>query len=315
MQRLGKSALLFVAIGLAIYALVYYAAEQLVYRTGKSNPFFKIATAERTEFDWVILGASHAMPLDFGDFNAFMERETGLRILNLASPGTGPLYNRFVFEHFMSKRRAKNLLYVMDSFAFYSPAWNEDRFADAKLLSRTPFSWRVARGMAQYSRNEGVDPRAVLNYVSGFAKINNRERFQADIWEGETQFDRIFRPSSSATKKRIEYLYPQGTSAVSRSRYLLELAKLVDFARTQGVQLTAIKLPLPRQFYGQLPDEAEFDAEISRLLKDQGVVLENFSTAMRDSTYYSDTDHLNRAGMIEFFARHLKRLLVESVAQ
>jgi hypothetical protein len=107
MKRLGKSALLFIAIGLVLYALVYYAAEQLLYRTGKSNPFFKIATVERSEFDWVVLGASHAMPFDFDDFNAFMERETGLHILNLASPGTGPLYNRFAFEHFVIRTRRR----------------------------------------------------------------------------------------------------------------------------------------------------------------------------------------------------------------
>jgi hypothetical protein len=35
-----------------------------VYRNGHSNPLFKIATAEVKAFDWVILGASHAMPLE-----------------------------------------------------------------------------------------------------------------------------------------------------------------------------------------------------------------------------------------------------------
>ena len=59
--------------------------------------------AEKREFDWVILGASHAMPLDFADFNAQMQHETGLQIINLASPGTGPLYNRFVLEHFCAR--------------------------------------------------------------------------------------------------------------------------------------------------------------------------------------------------------------------
>jgi len=35
-----------------------------------------------------------------------------------------------------------------------------------------------------------VDARAVLDYVSGFSKINNRERFQRDVWEGDAQFER-----------------------------------------------------------------------------------------------------------------------------
>ena len=145
MKRLGKSALLFIAIGLALYACVYFAAERLMLHTGRSNPFFKIATVQDRSVDWVILGASHAMPLDFDDFNAYMQRETGLRILNLASPGTGPLYNRFVLEHFLRAHRTKNILYVVDSFAFYSRSWNEERFADAKLLGRTPFEPAISR--------------------------------------------------------------------------------------------------------------------------------------------------------------------------
>src|SRR5450759_4985254 len=248
MKRLGKSALLFIAIGLAIYAGVYYAAERLMVHTGRSNPFFKIATTQESTVDWVILGASHAMPLDFADFNAQMERETRLRILNLAAPGAGPMYNRFVFEHFLGAHRARNLLYVVDSFAFYSRIWNEERFADAKLLRRTPFEPAIAAHLWDYARHESVDPRAVLDYVTGFSKINNRERFERDIWEGETQFDRVYRPSASAVKKRIDYLYPEKTSTAALTRYLGEFSSLIELARREGVRMVVIKLPVPPQY-------------------------------------------------------------------
>ena len=49
-----------------------------MYRTGKSNPFYKLATRPPA-VNTVILGASHAMPLNFSDFNAFMKRETRLK--------------------------------------------------------------------------------------------------------------------------------------------------------------------------------------------------------------------------------------------
>jgi len=114
MKSLVKSALLFVAIGLALYAGVYGAAERLMLQTGRSNPFFKIATAPDRTLDWVILGASHAMPLDFADFNAQMQRQTQRQIINLAAPGAGPLYNRFVLEHFLRAHQTRNLLYVVD---------------------------------------------------------------------------------------------------------------------------------------------------------------------------------------------------------
>lgn len=310
MQRLGKSALLFITIGLAIYALVYYAAEQLMYRTGKSNPFLKIATAEQSNFDWIILGASHAMPLDFDDFNVFMERETGKTILNLASPGTGPLYNRFVFEHFINTHKAKNLLYVVDSFTFYSPAWNEERFSDAKLIRRTPWDSAIARRMFGYSRYAGVDPLAVLDYATGFSKINNRERFELDIWEGEKQFDRVYRPSSTAVRNRIAYLYPGPVDEVIFWRYLREFDTLLATAAQHGVRVIVIKTPAPTDFRRRLPNEQKFDEAISGLLRNRQVPFHDFSAVMDEPRFYFDTDHLNRVGLTEFLQRHLKVVLV-----
>ena len=309
MKSLGKSALIFVAIGLVFYAGLYFAAEQLLYRTGRSNPFFKIATAEERDFDWVILGASHAMPLDFADFNTGMERETGLRILNLASPGTGPLYNRFVLEQFLNTHRARNLLYVVDSFAFYSHAWNEERFADTKLLRRTPLVPAVVRSLWNYSRNEGVDVRALLDFVTGFSKINNRERFQRDTWEGEAQFDRVYRPSAAATKKRIEYLYPEPAANTALSRYLEEFRELIALAQQRGMRVVVIKMPVPSQFQNQLPNEATFDEALSRMLVSQDVPFRDFSSAMNEPRFYFDTDHLNRTGLTEFFSHQLKPIL------
>lgn len=309
MKRLGKSALLFIAIGLVLYAGVYYAAEQLMLSTGRSNPFFKMAKVQDSTVDWVILGASHAMPLDFADFNAQMERETRLKILNLAAPGAGPLYNRFVLEHFLSTHRARNLLYVVDSFAFYSRTWNEERFADAKLLRRTPFEPAIARRLCDYAWSEGVDARAVLDYVSGFSKINNRERFQLDVWEGEAQFERAYRPSSTAVKKRIDYLYPDKTSPAALSRYLEAFSSLIGLARKEGVNVVVIKMPVPPRFQSQLPDEAGFDDALTRFLAARGVLFHDFSAKSSDPSLYFDTDHLSRAGLTEFFLRDLKPVL------
>ncbi len=312
MKRLGKSALLFTAIGLLLYAGAYYAAERLMYRTGDSNPFFKIATAGDRPYDWVILGASHAMPLDFEGFNAAMERETGQRILNLAAPGAGPLYNRFVFEHFLRRHRTANLLYVLDSFAFYSPVWNEDRFADAKLLRRTPFEPALARRFLDYGMNEGVDALAVLDYVTGFSKFNNRERFRRDVWEGEAQFDHTHRPSSAADRKRIAYLYPApDPDPEVFSRYLQVFAALIETARQEGVRVVVVKMPVPARFHSQLPNEAAFDNAISGLLAAQQAPFHDFSLTMDEPRFYFDTDHLNRAGVTEFLARDLKAILIQ----
>jgi hypothetical protein len=309
MTRQGRSGIAFVGIGLLIYAGVYFAAERLMYRNGHSNSFFKIATTDVRAFDWVILGASHAMPLDFADFNGVMQGETGLKIINLASPGTGPLYNRFVLEAFLRDHAAKNVLYVADSFAFYARAWNEDRFGDAKLLRATPFDADIAWLMLQYSRREGIDSRAVADYMSGFSKVNNRDRFQKDIWEGELQFDRVYRQSAAAVKSRIAYLFPDSRRDAALARYMIEFAKLLELAQRRNLRVVVIKMPTPGQFRALLPNEAAFDEAMTAAVANRGIGFRDFSAELDEPRFYFDTDHLNRAGVSALFARHLKAIL------
>jgi hypothetical protein len=310
MTRQGRAAIAFIGIGLLIYAGISLGAERLMFRNGHSNPLFKIATTEVKAFDWVILGASHAMPLDFADFNSLMQSETDLKIINLASPGTGPLYNRFVLEAFLRGHSTRNVLYVADSFAFYSRTWNEDRFGDAKLLRATPFDPAIAWLLSQYSRHEGVDLRAVADYVTGFSKINNRERFQKDIWEGESQFDRVYRQSAVAVKSRIAYLFPDPAREAALARYMTEFAKLLELAEQRHIRVVVIKMPTPGQFRALLPDEPAFDETMTAAAKSGGIGFSDFSAELDEPRFYFDTDHLNRAGVTELFARRLKAILM-----
>ena len=304
-----RSAIAFVAIGLALYAAVAYGAERLMYRHGHSNPLFKIETSRGQRFDWVILGASHAMVLDFSDFNARMEQRTGLHILNLASIGTGPVFNRFVLEHFLQRAKARNVLYVLDSFTFYSRTWNEDRFTDAKLQRGTPSDPDILRLLWRYSRRSGVDIRAVLDYATMFSKINNRDRFQQDMWEGEPQFDRVYRSSASAIKNRIGYLYPGGAAASGLARYLAAFDALIGISQQSGLGILVIKMPTPAAFRAALPGEAAFDGAVSGLLARRGIAFRDYSAVMPEPRFYFDTDHLNRAGAEEFFSIYLKDYL------
>jgi hypothetical protein len=305
-----RSAVWFLAIGLALYVAAFAVSEILVCRTGRDNPFFKIATTDRQEFDWVILGASHAMPFDFAGVNASIETATGRRILNLAGPGTGPLYNRYVFEQFLETHRTANVLYALDSFAFQSRTWNEDRFADSKLLGRTPFAAAQARRLFRYVVAEDVDVRALLDYLTGFSKLNNRDRLQPDIWEGEAQFDRVNRPSAAADAKRIAYLYSDALRRdAAMQRYLAIFADMIELARQRGIQVAVIKLPVPPQFYAELPDEAAFDARLTTLLAGKRVLFADFSMAMGEPRFYFDSDHLNRQGVELFVKTYLNPIL------
>jgi hypothetical protein len=310
MTHRARSAVAFMGIGLLIYAGLYLAAERLLVRNGHSNPLFKITTIATSDVDWLILGASHAMPLDFADSNARLQDATGLKIVNLASPGTGPLYNRFVLEAFLQAHRARHLLYVVDSFAFYSRLWNEDRFADAKLLRSTPFDPYALRLLLRYCQDDGVDPRAAADYLTGFSKINNRERFKPDIWEGELQFDRLYRPSAAAVRSRVAYLFPKPEEPTALRRYMDAFDGLLAIARQYDMTVTLIMMPVPGAFRAGIPDQATFDEALADLAARRGVKLVDFRAELDEPRFYFDTDHLNRTGVAEFFSRYLKPVLV-----
>ena len=150
-------------------------------------------------------------------------------------------------EHFLVEHSTRRVLYVADGFAFRSPMWNEERFVGTKLLSRTPFRLAVLSRLASYVTREGIDVRALLDYATGFSKMNNRSRFELDVWEGERTFDRTFKPSAVADRKRVDYLYPAvADEAAARTKYLSALAELAATARehdarvTIGLQHTAV---------------------------------------------------------------------------
>jgi hypothetical protein len=199
----------------------------------------------------------------------------------------------------------------VDSFAFNSVQWNEQRLSDSKLLARTPFSVPLAFNLTRYIFRQGVDPRALLDYATGFSKINNRDRFQRDVWEGEAQFDRVFKPSAVADRQRIEYLYPSKSGEIDNmAKYLGDFAALRELARGQGARMMIIKMPLPSPFYKMLPNEATFDKAMGYVSRTENLLYRDFSQAMNEQRFYSDTDHLNRSGVSTFFSDYLKALLM-----
>lgn len=298
----------FVGLGLFLYVLLFAAAEVLVRRTGDGNPIHRIITAERAAHDWIVLGASHAMPLDFQDFGARIEAETGRTVLNLAVPGTGPLYHRFVAERYFADHTAGGVLIVVDSFGFYSAKWNEDRFGDSDLLSRTPLDPTTLRLFPRYVA-EGVDPRALLDYATGFSKINNHDRFEPDKWEAEARFTRSTRPSDVADKERIAYLYPEPATPARINRYMDHLIALTRTARSKNTEVVVVKLPLPDRFRVLLPDEDTFDGALRDALHGQGIAFRDYSDVLPEPRYYFDPDHLNAEGAELFLKNHLRALL------
>src|SRR6187551_2963024 len=206
----------FVAVGLVLYLGLYAWAEWLVYQRGDRNRFFMVRTAPSVEYDHVILGASHAAVFDFDDMNRRLEQMTGARVLNLAVVGGGVAVNRLLLDYFLATHRTKAVVYVVDSFAFYSPEWNERRLEDARLFQRAPFDPVL---MKLLIRDQAPWP-VTLDYSFGFSKINNPDRFGADRPAEAARFDRRYRAVEQIDRQRIAYLYPVGMDDDQAQRHL-----------------------------------------------------------------------------------------------
>jgi hypothetical protein len=303
-----RRAMVFVAIGLVLYVGLYAGAEWLVYQRADRNRFFMVHTAPPLEYGHVILGASHAAVFDFDDMNRRLEEMTGTRILNLAVVGGGVAVNRLLLDYFLAAHRTGSVVYVVDSFAFYSPEWNQRRLEDARLFQRAPFDPSLARLLVRHK----APWRVTLDYVTGFSKINNPDRLAADRPAEAARFDRRYRPVDQIDRQRIAYLYPAAMDDQAQrhlQRYLADFESLVKDARSRGLRVVLIRPPLPPRTRALMPDETAFDAALTALTSRTGAELHDLSGAIEDPAMYFDTDHLNRTGVAAFFERHLGGIL------
>jgi hypothetical protein len=302
------TAVRFVCLGLIWYGAIYAASEGLVYRHGRGNRFFTIRTAPLERYDFVILGASHAAVLDYQDINERLEAVTGSRILNVSIVGAGPVVNRLVLEYFLARHRASAFVYVVDSFAFYSAEWNERRLEDVRLFQRAPFDVSLARLLLA----SPARPRVAVDYISGFSKINNPNRFRPE-GEGEAnRFERTYRPIPQLDRQRIDYLYPREIDPQAlrlRNRYLLELEALIERARSAAGRTVIVRPPVPARFRAMIPGEDAFDAELEKLAAAAGAELRDFSRVANEDGFFYDTDHLNRRGVLFWIENYLASTL------
>ena len=300
---------LFVVIGMVLYLGLYAWSEWLVYGYGQKNRFFMIRTVPPQHYDFVILGASHAMPFDFEDINERLEDASESKIVNLSTEGSGILPNRLLLEYFLARHTAGHLIFFLDSFAFYSAQWNEARLDDG-MLRRAPLDPALVMTLwrHKWARN------ALPAYVSGFAKINNELRFAPDIPESEmTKFERTYRPITQIDRRRVQFLYPAEPDPTVFRHYLDVFESLVRFAGEQGTEVVVVKPPTPPRYRERLPNEAAFDAAVGNLTARLGVAFHDFSDAITDDRFYYDTDHLNRDGVLSFIDDHFAELLRDSL--
>ncbi|WP_417669645.1 hypothetical protein [Roseibium sp.] len=300
----------FIGIFLLLYLIAFAVVEFGSVREGRETAFQRLLASRGNSVDWVVLGASHALPLRFGNISERLTEDGGQSMTVLAEIGAGPLYNQFVFDQAVRDLQFTHLLYVVDSFAFASAEWNKVRVGERKLLARTPLRQSTAGTLTGMVLEEGVDPRALLDYLTGFSKLNPVERFPTAGWRGEADFARVFRPSRHATASRLSYLYPDGLAQPdTMERYLDTLENILNRAAQNGIKVTVVKLPLPKAMRQGLPEEHAFDKALAKRLEPRGIAFFDLSAELDDPKFYFDTDHLNQKGVEALYDQSLRSIL------
>lgn len=307
-RRFFMSAAVFIAIGALLYGALYAWSEQLVWRHAQTNKFFLVKSAPPTQYDYVILGASHAAALGYQDMTARLETLTQKKIVNLAVVGGGVRVSRLILDYFLTRHHTHGLVYVIDSFAFYARTWNEERLQDRRLFVRAPFDVSLGRALLsdRATRSIGVD------FVSGFSKINNRDRFTADVTpEESSRFNRAYRPVKQIDDQRLEYLYPQEIDQAAFTRYMTQFEQFLRGVQSRGIRVLVVKPPIPERIVKGIPGEQEFDARLKDLLTRLDIPLHDFTHSSNDEKLFYDTDHLNKDGVFKFYQAALAPLLVQ----
>ena len=227
---------------------------------------------------------------------------TGASVINLSVVGGGVRVSRLVFDYFLAGHQASTLVYVVDSFAFYSKQWNEERLQDTRLFLRAPFD----PPLASLLLGNPVTRAMAFDYVTGFSKINNRDRFAADVTpEESTRFNRAYRPVRQIDEQRLEYLYPKTIDAAAFDGYLAQFESLIQLAQTRNMRVIVVKPPIPERVARQIPAEDRFDARLKEILERHRVEFHDFTHVGNEEKLFYDTDHLNREGVLNFFEHSL----------
>ncbi len=306
-RRFVAAAARFVLIGLVLYAGLYGAAEAVVRAHADRNRFHMVRSSPPARYDYVILGASHAAVLGYRDMNARLEQMTGKRIMNLSIVGAGIAVNELLFDYFLTRHQAGALVYIVDSFGFYSSDWNERRLEDTRLFVRAEFDSRLVRLLAAHPATRAT----ALDYLVGFSKINDRDRFLPDVpVEEGARFERTYRPVPQIDRERLAYLYPGPVDPVVFDRYMRRFEAFVQRTIERGIDVVVVKPPIPDRVSKLMPDEAAFDARLTAALEGRKVRFHDFSRVGNDDKWFYDTDHLNQAGVLQFFEASLKQVLM-----
>lgn len=253
------------------------------------------ATPKNTSFDFVSLGTSRTRI--FSEFKAnhdFVERDLGLRFLNMAIPfGGGILPERLFLENFFERgNNARAVVLFLDPFVLFSDRLNREH----RFVYYEPFRMRF---MAKLILNRFPAERLMTYVRSKFG----RYWFERDplIKEKDERVVDTAHTDPAALRKRMENLYPEGLSESNFTRYSREVVRILDMAANRGSRAFVVILPT---LLGKEPGHERTMAFLEQCRAQHPFTLCDWSETMQEARFFADHDHLNHEGF-KYMAQYL----------
>ena len=110
----------------------------------------------------------------------------------------------------------------------------------------------------------------------------------------------------------MAFLYPELMDPGIIDKYIIELDELAEILAGRGINLIAVKTPLPDCVLTKLSVEDEFNSKVRNVLDAHGFELHDYTTVANDDSFFYDTDHVNKDGVINFMDAYLGALLQDN---
>jgi hypothetical protein len=293
---LSRLALLAVLSAAVVWSVLALHATTLDFKAWETDTRLLTLPYEATH-DYVLLGSSHAYLLArFRDNAALTESILGGSVVNLAMPSGGGLRPaRLYLEEYLARgNRAKEVIYFLDPFVFFSPGPNDQH----KFVYFEPLQLRfLARLIA-----DGYPPRQIFTYVR--SKLSYNWLFQTpEPLLAHTGTVDATTHTPERVAQRMDSLYMDGMEEHHFLRYAEELERIMAHCEAHGMRLSLVTMPT---LLGPEPGAARMQAWLAEAQSRHTFRTVDFVDALPDGKWFYNLDHINTAGVEQFLHTVLK---------
>lgn len=253
----------------------------------------------RTYYDLIFLGTSHARIFSRFQNHERVEKTLGKSLINLAQgyERGGARSQQMYFLYFYEQQNfANTLVYFVDPFIFYRKRMD----ANPEIYTNEPFNHDFYNVL-----KENDTPKEILN----FYLTKEQKGLRPTIYP---EFDKTYQGAQANDlqqeqfEERIRFLYEDSYDKSQFDQTFANLTQTFRVAREHGMRVVVI---IPTTLLPEQKGDKLVYAALEKGSKDGLYEYYNFAHAIKDTSLYYDTDHLNTEGVLLFTNQYLKPIL------